>query len=111
MSHSFSIVLSKKLPLRMLIKRCEIDFNIQLDRHKQVMGFSSGVHEDLGLFLTISSRQIDFRFLNSQKFVEALGKVEQFIEKQFHDETVGVIYHDNMTRLKDIPTIKIINLS
>ncbi|MDM5216880.1 hypothetical protein CHR37_05365 [Bacillus velezensis] len=109
MSHSFSLVLSKKLPLRMLIKRCEIDFNMQLDR--PVMGFSSGVHEDLGLFLTISSRQIDFRFLNSQKFVEALGKVEQFIEKQFHDETVGVIYHDNMTRLKDIPTIKIINLS
>ncbi|MCS4324017.1 hypothetical protein [Bacillus subtilis] len=108
MSHSFSLVLSNKLPLRMLIKRCEIDFKMQLN--KPVMGFSSGVQEDIGLFLTVSSRQIEFRFLRNSNFRVALKKVEDFIGKQFQGETVGVIYHDSVSRLRDIAKVDVINL-
>ncbi|MDR4182347.1 hypothetical protein N1207_11035 [Bacillus subtilis] len=108
MSHSFSLVLSKKFPLRMLIKLCEIDFKMQLG--KPVLGFSSGVQEDIGLFLTVSSRQIEFRFLRKGNFRVALKKVEDFIDKQFQGETVGVIYHDNVSRLRDIPKVDVIKL-
>ncbi|PLV32219.1 hypothetical protein BSP4_31960 [Bacillus subtilis subsp. subtilis] len=62
------------------------------------MGFSSGVQEDIGLFLTVSSRQIEFRFLRNSNFRVALKKVEDFIGKQFQDETVGGVYHDSLSR-------------
>lgn len=92
----------------MLIKLCEIDFKMQLG--KPVLEFSSGVQEDIGLFLTVSSRQIEFRFLRKGNFRVALKKVEDFIGKQFQDETVGVVYHDSVSRLRDIPKVDVINL-
>ncbi|MBO3767242.1 MULTISPECIES: hypothetical protein [Bacillus] len=98
MPHSFSLVLSKRLPLRMLIKLCEIDFKMQW------------IQEDIGLFLTVSSRQIEFRFLRKGNFRVALKKVEDFIGKQFQGETVGVVYHDSVSRLRDIPKVDVINL-
>ncbi|WP_061571789.1 hypothetical protein [Bacillus atrophaeus] len=93
----------------MMIKHCENDFKIQLG--KPVRHWSSGVQEEIGLFLTLSTSQIEFRFLNNNKFGGALRRVEHFIGKQFKGETVGIIHHNNVARLKEIPKVKIINLN
>ncbi|AFI27053.1 hypothetical protein [Bacillus sp. JS] len=95
MNYSFTLILDSNFKFKNLIKKCEeyLDIDLRKIGNKNV----TGIQEDLGLFLYVSPRQMEFRLTENLK-TETLDKLVMLTKRMlysiFNSKTLGVIYHN-----------------